>query len=244
MKEKFNTSSVSVFLLHFVVINLILTLVPVSLFAYASENDPKLFSEDSAPYGVSYSEWTQRWWQWYVSIPKTQSPNFVSNHIECSVGQDPNSPVFFLFSPLVDEENPNRTCTIPQGKAVLIPIVSGIADFGDPELPEKTDKALTETVIAGNNNAEILVKLDGVPLDISNEDRFRVLSDFFNIKLPENNLWEEKEKPGTYRARAEGYYVFLEPLSTGEHILYYEAGTHFPNPINYSQKVTYRLIVK
>jgi hypothetical protein len=62
--------------------------------------------------------------------------------------------------------------------------------------------------------------------------------------LPEHNLWEEKEKPGTYKGIAEGYYLFLKPLETGNHTLYYEAGTSEPNPNQYIQSVTYHLIVK
>ena len=56
------------------------------------------------------------------------------------------------------------------------------------------------------------------------------MSDFFNITLPEHNLWGEKEVPGTYKGITEGYFLLLNPLPPGNHTLYYEAATNPPNP--------------
>jgi predicted transcriptional regulator len=42
----------------------------------------------------------------------------------------------------------------------------------------------------------------------------------------------------------EGYYLLLKSLATGNHTLYYEAGTGEPNPNQYAQSVTYHLNVK
>lgn len=96
----------------------------------------------------------------------------------------------------------------------------------------------------GNNNAVISVKLDGIPLEFNHDQKYRVLTDPFTINLPEHNIWEEKEKPGKYTGVAEGYYLLLKPLKTGNHTLYYEAGTGELNPNQYAQSVTYRLNVK
>ena len=75
--------------------------------------------------------------------------------------------------------------------------------------------------------------------------KFRAMSDFFNITLPEHNLWEEKEVPGTYKGITEGYFLLLNPLPLGNHTLYYEdLPTNPPNPNVYAQTVTYHLNVK
>lgn len=91
---------------------------------------------------------------------------------------------------------------------------------------------------------QISVKLDGLKLNFNEDPKLRAVSDFFNISLPEHNIWEEKEVPGTYKGVAEGYFLFLKPLSEGNHTLYYEVATNPPNPNVYAQAVTYHLNVK
>ena len=50
--------------------------------------------------------------------------------------------------------------------------------------------------------------------------------------------------PGTYKAVTDGYFLFLKPLSEGNHTLYYQAATNPPNPNVYAQTVKYHLNVK
>jgi hypothetical protein len=191
----------------------------------------------------------EKWWQWYVSVPKTHSPNYPGypNHIttnDCSVLQDPSNPVFYLFTPLTDMGKVEWTCTVPKGKSIFLPIISASADFGDPTLPSKTDESLVSTAKPGNNNAQIKVMLDGKTLGFNSDPKWRTMTGFFNYTLPEHNLWDDKESPGTYRAVAEGYNLFLKPLTPGEHLLHYEAAVLPPNEAQYAQDVTYHLIVK
>jgi hypothetical protein len=203
----------------------------------------------SSPYGTNFTQWIAKWWQWYVSVPKTESPNYLDypNHIgkvDCAIRQDPSSPVFFLFTPLVDESSPERTCVIPKDKAILIPIIAAEADNGDPEQTDKSEQGMSQSAKAGNDYGAISIKLDDAKLNFNEDPKFRALSAFFNITLPKHNLWEEKEKPGTYKGVTEGYFLFLKPLSEGNHTLYYEAATNPPNPNVYAQAVKYHLNVK
>jgi hypothetical protein len=233
------------------ILSLITLLVIVVGFgiSYGSNDDKYRFEVGSSPYNVTYKDWAAKWWQWYVSVPKTHSPNNLDfpNHIQnqtCSVMQDPSLPVFFLFTPYVEDKAPTRTCDIPKGKAILIPIVSSEMDTGDPTLKENSTKALVDTATSGNNNALISVTLDGTKLDFNQDQKNRVLTAPFIISLPQHNIWEEKERPGKYTGVAEGYYLLLKPLEVGNHTLFYEAGTGEPNPNQYAQSVTYHLNVK
>jgi hypothetical protein len=232
----------------FLLVGLYLTIIGIGT-SFGSQDDDVRFEVGSSPYNIPYKDWAAKWWQWYVSVPKTHSPNNLDypNHIQnqsCSVLQDPSLPVFFLFTPYVEEKVADRTCDIPQGKAILIPIVSGEMDTGDPTLRENSTKGLIDSATSGNDNAVISVKLDDTPLDFNHDQKYRILTNPFEINLPEHNIWEEKEKPGKYTGVAEGYYLFLKPLAIGNHTLYYEAGTGEPNPNQYAQSVIYHLNVK
>ena len=64
---------VSVFLVFLVLFNFI----PVIGFASGQTTDDEyMFPVNSSPYNVSFKEWTQKWWQWYLSIPKQHNHNF------------------------------------------------------------------------------------------------------------------------------------------------------------------------
>lgn len=45
----------------------------------------------------------------------------------------------------------------------------------------------------------------------------RVLSPFFDLNFPENNVYDVQ--PGVTRSACDGYWIFLEPLSRGEHYI-------------------------
>jgi hypothetical protein len=227
----------------------ILATISFSTLSYGQEDQSKIFLPGSSPYGISFNQWIGKWWQWYNSVPKTESPNFPDypNHIskvDCGIRQDPSSPVFFLFTPLVDEPSAERTCDVPKNKAILLPIISGEADDGDPEQTDKSEQGMIQTAKSGNDYAAISIKLDNTKLNFNEAPKFRTMSGFFNMTLPEHNIWEEKEVPGTYKGVTEGYFLFLKPLSEGNHTLYYEAATNPPNPNVYAQAVTYHLNVK
>jgi hypothetical protein len=246
---KYNISHFLVFSLVSMVAAIMLVAISSLALSYGQESQPKIFLTGSSPYGIPFNQWIGKWWQWYVSVPKTESPNHPDypDHISkenCAIRQNLSSPVLFLFTPLVDEPSPERTCDVPKDKAILIPIISGEADNGDPEQTDKSERGMIQTAKAGNDYGAISIKLDNTKLNFNEDPKFRAMSGFFNITLPEHNLWEEKEVPGTYKGITEGYFLFLNPLPAGNHTLYYEAATNPPNPNVYAQTVTYYLNVK
>lgn len=238
-----------------------LIVVPQVNFVRGQSTDPYIFSVDSSPYSTSFKEWTQKWWQWYVSVPKLNNPNFEEAEDvkyvpkPCSYLQDPASPVFFV--PYVIREKgafATMTCDVPRNKAIMVGIDNGIMDFGDPTVQPKTVDMLTKIVTQSNifpNKFDIT--LDGKPLALTNEQKYRVQSEPVNTTLPQNNIWDER--PGTYLSVADGWYLMLKPLPPGDHILHYTTGyrDHKSDPTipsgqgnkdPYIQDVTYHLVVK
>jgi heme/copper-type cytochrome/quinol oxidase subunit 2 len=74
----------------------------------------RVFSTNSKPYGLTYGEWTAKWWQWGYSIPKNINPAYDDTGKNCA--QKQNGLVWFLggtFGHAV-----NRVCDIPTGKAI------------------------------------------------------------------------------------------------------------------------------
>jgi hypothetical protein len=172
-----------------------------------------IFTIDSSPYGTPYSEWVAKWWTWWVGIPIDKHP--VKDYYDserCSVMQ--SGPVWFLPDIIPGEGKINYNCNVPLGKAIMLPITTTFCDnstegpMTDIEIVECADNILTPL-----NNMKVTVAGKNVDLDGS-----LVKTDFFNITIPENpiDIWGTIN-PGTYKALATGYFVFLHDLSSGEH---------------------------
>ena len=83
--------------------------------------DSLLFPRDSEPYGVTLPEWTIRWWRWLLSLSLEKNPGSDKSGKFSELGQeDPN--VWFLAGTFGGSAV--RTCTLPLGKAILMPIIN------------------------------------------------------------------------------------------------------------------------
>lgn len=204
--------------------------------AMADSINPGLFSRDSSPYGVPYGEWLAKWWNWTLSIPATQHPRDSYTPEKCAVNQE--DPVWFLADQLGGREE--RTCTIPSGRAILIPLLVGECDSSIPEL--RSDQDLRRCAMAGNEHGVIEAAVDGIKL--KNPEQYRTQSGFFNATIVEGNIYEAPS--GTFRGFADGFFVILEPLPPGKHDV--DLKVSVLNPMhpsyNYNADWTYHLIIE
>jgi hypothetical protein len=171
-------------------------------------SSPAVFQPNSQPYGLTYGEWTAKWWQWAESIPTENNPQLDETGEDCAQAQNQTGPVWFLAG--TSGGSVERTCTIPAGKAILIPVLNTI----NIRAASETDEELLAGVKSLADSVTILeFSIDGMPLqDIWN---YRIQSPFFDVTLPDDNVFGISE--GTYRAVADGYWAFLQPLPSGQH---------------------------
>jgi hypothetical protein len=201
----------------------------------ADSINPGVFSKDSSPYGIPYGEWLAKWWQWSFSIPTAQHPRDAYTPEKCTLNQE--GPVWFLADQLGGKEE--RTCTIPTGKAIFIPLLVGECDYSIPDV--KSDEALRRCAMAGNEYGVIEATVDGMKL--KSLEQYRTQSGFFNITIPEDNIYGSRS--GTFRALTDGFFVFLEPLPAGKHDVHLKVSVLNPvnQQFNYNADWTYHLII-
>lgn len=199
----------------------------------SDEKGPKLFPPYSSAYNLSYIGWTAKWWQWVISIPKGKNPLLDNTGKNCAEGQ--YGPVWFLAGTSDKTHQPERRCVIPSGKAILFPII--VSQFSYSEVPFiKTDKDLISYTEKDINNWSLLdVTIDGVKLPKLSEYRIQVGP--FDLLIPESNIWDIQSGPT--RAVSDGFWVFLEPLSDGNHII----NLHGIEP-NFETRVTYYVTIR
>jgi hypothetical protein len=213
------------------------------LFAHAQEdasnsNNVTLFPPDAEPYGLTYGEWTAKWWQWAYSMQEADSPFVDDTGENCANNQ--GGPVWFLAGTFGGAVT--RECTIPSDKAILTAIINVECDSAtDPAFDTESElrscaKADQDTVITKE------ITIDGV--NIGNLDSYRFQSQLFNLTYPQNNI--AGIAPQTAKAVSDGFWVMLEPLPLGSHEIHFKAALGdltTTGTTNFAVDVTYLLTV-
>jgi hypothetical protein len=174
-----------------------------------------VFTPEERPFGLTYGQWTVKWWQWLVSIPMNKNPAADTTGENASVVQnDPN--VWFLAGTFGGASTVRR-CVIPAEMAVLFPVINiEVNPLERPDLSSQTD--LIKHVKDDEDNVlhlEALLDSDALPI-------YRIQSDplIFPLSLPENNCFGVQEG-GYTQTSADGYWVFLKSLPVGKHHIYF-----------------------
>lgn len=203
--------------LMFVVLLMPLTLMTLifDLDGMVGAASPNYFTlpNDSTPAGVTGKELVGKWWTWWMGIPNDTHPlKKYADAQRCSVMQ--NGPVWFLPDVLPGVGTVNYICNVPLGKDIMLPLTTTICQTGvegnltDKELADCADNILTPV-----SNIEATV--DGKKVEINGS---LVKTDFFNVTFPENPIdIFGPIKPGTSKAIATGYFLFLNDMTPGKH---------------------------
>lgn len=171
-----------------------------------------LFQPNARTFGQTYSEWIVKWWRWLLSIPPELNPGLDQNGMHASENQiDPH--VWFLAGTFGGSVV--RTCKIPYGRAIFMPVINYHCSFADyPHIRTETElRPLCEKEIDDIKNISFMV--DDLPL--SNLMAYRASSPLFAIELKDNNVLNVA-KCNTQMI-SDGYWVFLKPLEIGPHQL-------------------------
>ncbi len=197
-----------------------------------TENLHQGLLQDLNPFGIAREEWTQKWWLWLLSIPKSVNPAADLTGIHSARNQD-NPNVWFMAGTLGGSAE--RECTVPSSKAILLPIINDEQSFAErPEFMLDSEiVSLVKSEIDGVK--EMGLTIDGTKLTGLNQ--FRVQTKPFDVTLPVDNIWGVRAGPT--RAAADGYWLFLKPLSVGNHTIHvFGRGAHFETEIKYHVMVT------
>jgi hypothetical protein len=169
-----------------------------------------LFPIESRPYGLTFGEWSARWWRWLISIPRSRNPAFDISGCNANVNQvDPK--VFFLCQTVESIQEgratQDRTIFMRPGRSVFMPIINWVSIMN---VDGQTDEELA--LVAKKRMdvvSELEVILDGVTIKEGLRE-YRARSPFFEMIVPKDNIFQLST--GFRRFVADGYWIFLEPL--------------------------------
>ncbi len=221
------------------IIVLILALHGLINSSMADSINSGVYSIESSPYGVPYSNWTGEWWQWWLSNTEADNPAADPTGANCAKNQ--NGSVWMLAGTVGGSAE--RTCTIPADKAILFPIIGSECSYA--EYPNVRSDSELEVCAQADNNAiaHLEATVDGTSLQ--QLEKYRVLSPIFNMVIQDDNPLGAPSGPT--KMVSDGYYVFLEPLPAGNHDLHF-VGTTLDNPTtgtaSFGVDVKYHLTVE
>ena len=219
----------------------------------AANPNPGVIPPHAKAYGMTYGEWSAKWWQWAYSLPVDQNPWF-DEESSCANGANGQfGPVWFLTGVINESGTAVRNCTVPAGKALFFPVINAEDATLESGLTGEDLRIFPTWVMSLVTN--IAAEIDGVPL--VNLYDYRAVSPLFVYgPLPEGNVlaYFGFDAPAgstsagappnntfTPSAAADGYYLMLAPLPVGQHTIHF-TGT-LGDPVNFTLDITYNLTV-
>ncbi len=149
-------------------------------------------------------------------MPANVNPS-LDDGTNCGINQD--GPVWFLGGPI--SPNFSRTCTIPHGKAILSPIANFINDYPcpDPAFKPAAGQTLEDFLAAGI--ADLVIQTSGQAiLDGKLLKAQRLTTTLFGFTGAASLSALDPCVTGSPQVGvSDGYYVFIEPLARGDHVL-------------------------
>ena len=192
--------------------------------------DVEFYSKDEHPFGISYSDWVAKFWNWDFSISRDSQTNTLVGLKDngCLIHKE-NSMVM-----LVDTAAGGiwkQKCTISRTEGILIPIWTGECDQALKGFDSYSFKQLSECARAYDLGiVKGQVKVDDIPVATLDSIDYKtnvmnnvteVYTKQFDAIVPkESHLISERY--GTFPAAAHGWFVFLKPLPPGDHVVYYQ----------------------
>ena len=177
-----------------------------------------LYSRTERPLGKNWEEWAAIWCNWLLSMPKQGHPNFDLTGHNCDKNQEYHG-VWFLPGSFGNIEPIHRHCKIPRGRSILFSIVEKEDSFAEDTdlINESQLKDRACGFISKITNIEASIDC----VQIKNLQEYRVQSDYFHLKFPEDPIYDVE--PGVTTAVSVGYWLFIKPLTVGNHEIQFGA---------------------
>jgi hypothetical protein len=211
--------------------------------AFARDQERPVVPPEVNVFGRTYGEWSATWWQWLLSIPAPTNPTLDPTGQHCDVGQ---LDLLFFLAGAPTSDAVMRACTVPSGRRVLVPIITAECSTVEPAPfhgdHERELRACAKTLIDGVEVSSVQATIDGKAVEKLRHAR--VQSPVFDFIMPgrENFLGLPGVTSGS--SVADGYWLILEPLAPGDHVLHFEATIVSGPGAGFSQDVTYTLTVQ
>jgi hypothetical protein len=194
------------------VVTIALLLVTTSV-AGARNANPGILPPNSRVHGLTYGEWSARFWQYILTIPASQSPFFGMTGTNCIYEQVGNVAMIIGDTAI----NEPLECQVPAGTMLFFVLEAGECSTLEPPPwyggNEAELTACAQSFVTENLQASI----DGV--EVQNLDQYLFTSPLYEFTLPEDNIFGLPAGT-TGESVSYGAWLMLAPLNPGMHTIY------------------------
>jgi hypothetical protein len=172
----------------------------------------EFFQLSDKPFGLSYEDHVKNYWKLFLPIPVDKNPFEDTTGEKCTYGQNATKTVFYLIGNSGGKTE--KTCTIPAGLGLLIPII--VVEASQAETPGASIEDLHR--IAKNDQdhvTSLFLKINGTEYKYEDLLKYRTHTKDFNVIFPNNA--EFGAAPGPSKVVADGFYILTKPLAPGNY---------------------------
>ena len=224
---------------------LLILITSVILSPIAGATSVNIYPPESKPYGMTYAEHSINFWKWLLPQSAASSPMEDPTGEKCLNGQgNSTSPVFYLSHNSGGRSE--RTCEVPAGKGLLIPVMEVI--ITNKDLPGASVEELKSAAKKDQDSVNSLyLKMDDKEYSYQDLLKYRTGTYVFEVDYADNGIYGIT-KGGWTKAVTDGFYILTEPLTKGSHTINFKSSLICPDPDcsdpNYVQDVKYNIIAK
>lgn len=225
------------------VVLVVIALIMSTSVTFARNVNPGVFPIQSRPFGLTYGQWSARWWQFALQ----------QTNLNICTPDKPGSRVTFLAGGSV-----LPSCTISVGMAIMFPVFNVEWSVAEAQAQQKmtpgqscvipgppngtSDADLLACATAQANHAldvgaSLEADVDGVTLQ--NLPNYRAVSPPFDFTAAVGNPFMVPVGPS--HGVADGFWIILTPLSPGMHTIHFAASVPF---FMFQTESTYHLMVQ
>jgi hypothetical protein len=209
--------------------------VIAALLALAAPASANVLPPGGRPYGQSYGQWQVAWWQWVLAQPTDHNPVTDTTGADCARGQQ--GPVWYLAGTFGGPPV-TRNCTIPAGRALLLPVANNAYFAFTDDPPEtRTEDYVRSRAREITDATNLAAAIDG--RRVNDIARYYTDSPLFRVVLGDGNLFGLPTGFVLDPSVDAGYYLIVTPLSRGCHTITFSA----QRPGGFMTNVTYHLRV-
>jgi hypothetical protein len=204
-----------------------------------------IFSSGSKPYGLTFAEHQKNFWKWVLEIPANESPVNDPTGEKCANGQsNSNSSVFYLS--FNNGGLSERTCKVPAGKGLLIPIMQ--VEFSEKEVPNASIEDLRRTATKDQDSVNSLyLEIGDKEYKYDDLVKYRTQTDVFEVVFPDKGIFGVIEG-GVSKVIGDGFYIITEPLTQGNYSVHFKSSLICLDPDcaepNFAQDIKYNIIAE
>lgn len=194
-----------------IVLAIILVLTAAAVVSAHGNKNPGILPPNSKVQGLTYGEWSARWWQYILSIPTPENPLEGGAGNGCVIQRNGNVGLVGV-DPVLGEP---IYCEVPSGMILYFDIISVECSTIEEAPFYGGNEEELRTCALGFTISDLQASIDGV--EVENMDQYVHTSPLYDFTLPEDNILFTNVLAG--ESISNGAQLMLTPLRPGEHTI-------------------------